>query len=81
MVESLRNSDRGHAISFGEFYLRVYADKADWREVKEVLQHWNIDKGSQFTTHNSAEFDPKLMEQAIKIGQILAKQERAERKR
>lgn len=48
MVEALRNSDRIHAISFGEFYLRAFPDKLEWAQVKDAFQHWNIDKGSSF---------------------------------
>ena len=60
MVESLRNSDRIHAISFGKFYLKAYGSKADWQEVKEVFQHWNIDKGSDFMNQNPKDFDPEI---------------------
>jgi len=60
MVESLRNSDRIHAISFGRFYLKAFGSKADWQEVKEVFQHWNIDKGSDFINQNPKDFDPEV---------------------
>ncbi|WP_090808310.1 hypothetical protein [Paenibacillus sp. 276b] len=63
MVESLRNADRIHAISFGEFYLKTYGEKADWNEIKEAFQHWNIDKGSSFITQSTTEYDPKILKQ------------------
>ncbi|SFB56126.1 toll/interleukin-1 receptor domain-containing protein [Azotobacter beijerinckii] len=46
MVESLRNSDRKHAISYGEFYLKARGAQMEWHELKEAFQQWNIDKGS-----------------------------------
>ena len=60
MVESLRNSDRIHAIRFGEFYLNAYADEASWNEIKEAFQHWNIDSGSAFFDQDPAHFDHEL---------------------
>lgn len=60
MNESLKNADRGHAISFGRFYLRTYGDKATWEELKEVFQYWNLDKNSYFASLNTKEFDPQV---------------------
>ncbi|TGM68659.1 TIR domain-containing protein [Leptospira meyeri] len=40
---SIKNSDRLHAIRFGKFYLDAFKEKIEWKEVKEVFQHWNID--------------------------------------
>lgn len=48
MVESIRNADRAHAIGLGKLYLQLYKDKFQWDELKDVLQNWNIDKGSAF---------------------------------
>lgn len=62
MNESLKNADRMHAISFGKFYLKGYGEKATWSELKEVFQHWNLDKNSFFTNLDSNEFDPKIKE-------------------
>lgn len=70
MVESLRNSDRIHAISFGEFYLKAYQEKADWKEIKEAFQHWNIDGGSSFNSQNANDFDPKIFKNIILFYQI-----------
>ncbi|MEK4039419.1 toll/interleukin-1 receptor domain-containing protein [Paenibacillus sp. FSL F4-0122] len=67
MVESLRNADRIHAISFGEFYLKAYGDKADWKEIKEAFQHWNIDNGSSFISQSSKDFDPELIKHLIEF--------------
>lgn len=71
MVEALRNADRSHAISFGEFYLNAFGEDLEWKEVKEAFQHWNIDRGSSFLTQDSAQFDPKLFETAVELAKVL----------
>jgi hypothetical protein len=76
MVESLRNSDRGHAISFGEFYLKAFGDRAAWDEVREVLQHWNIDRGSAFISQDAKDFDPQLLATALEIAKVLRSHEK-----
>jgi hypothetical protein len=73
MVESLRNSDRIHAISFGEFYLKAFGDKADWNEIKEAFQHWNIDQGSTFITQSASEFDPEIFKNIIEFTKLITK--------
>lgn len=72
MVEALRNADRSHAISFGEFYLRSYGSESDWAELKEAFQHWNIDTGSAFSTQKTDDFDPKVIETALALAKLLA---------
>jgi len=67
MVESLRNADRIHAISFGEFYLNAFGDKAEWEEIKEAFQHWNIDSGSSFIAQSAGDIDPQILQTAIEI--------------
>jgi hypothetical protein len=71
MVESLRNSDRIHAISFGEFYLKAFGNKADWNEIKEAFQHWNIDGGSSFITQSATEFDPEIFKNIIEFTKVI----------
>ncbi|MFY2822966.1 hypothetical protein [Ruegeria sp. MALMAid1280] len=71
MVESLRNADRSHAISFGEFYLKSFGANSDWSELKEAFQHWNIDSGSVFSEQQSADFDPKLIETASALAKVM----------
>lgn len=61
MVESIRNGDRFHAISFGKFYIRAYGNRASRQEVREVLGEWNIDKGSSFSTQDVKEIDPNFL--------------------
>jgi hypothetical protein len=67
MGEALKNNDRGHAISFGQFYLKAYGDRATWEEIREVFQHWNIAKDSPFGSLDAREFDPKLLESLIDL--------------
>ncbi|MCU5684691.1 toll/interleukin-1 receptor domain-containing protein [Bacillus wiedmannii] len=71
MVESLRNSDRIHAISFGEFYLKAYQEKADWSEIKEAFQHWNIDGGSSFNSQSANDFDPEIFKNIIEFTKVI----------
>lgn len=71
MVESLRNADRSHAISFGEFYLKSYGSESEWGELKEAFQHWNIDSGSVFSDQKTADFDPKLIETAMALAKLM----------
>jgi hypothetical protein len=77
MVESLRNADRSHAIAFGEFYLNAFEEKIEWSEVKDVFQHWNIDRGSSFISQEASQFDPNLLETALEIAKVLKAQEKA----
>ncbi len=72
MVEALRNADRSHAISFGEFYLNAFEDNLDWAEVKEAFQHWNIDKGSSFLNQDTKDFDPKILETALELAKVIS---------
>lgn len=60
--ESLKSSDRIHAIRFGEFYLRAFGNNTNWAELKEVFQHWNIDRNSSFASIDASQFDPKIVE-------------------
>lgn len=61
MVESIRNGDRIHAISFGKFYIQAYGKTASRQEIREVLGEWNIDKGSSFQTQDAKEIDPNFL--------------------
>jgi hypothetical protein len=69
--ESLKSSDRIHAIRFGEFYLRAFSDKTKWEELKEVFQHWNIDRNSSFSSLDTSQFDPKIFESLLEIVKIV----------
>lgn len=49
MHESLKSGERLHAIKFGEFYLDAYGADADWEQLKEAFENWNISGGSAFS--------------------------------
>ncbi len=67
MVESIRCSDRIHAISFGKFFLDAYGTEASREEVIKAFSSWNIDNGSTtFRTQSGEDYDPKIAE-IIKI--------------
>lgn len=72
MHESLKNGERRHAINFGKFYLEAYGANADWDQVKDAFQHWNISSESAFSKKQTSEFDPKLVENAVELSKIFA---------
>lgn len=69
--ESLKSADRIHAIEFGRFYLQAFGTKATWPELKEVFQHWNIDRGSTFSTLDTSQFDPKVIESLVELTKLV----------
>lgn len=71
MVEAIRNSDRIHAISFGEFYLNAYGKVATRDEVREVFGNWNIDNGSSFISQSAKDYDPQILENIVLAVQAL----------
>jgi len=70
--ESLKSADRIHAISFGRFFLRVYGENASWPEVKEVFQHWNIDRGTNLNSPSVTDFDPKFLEAVVEVAKAVS---------
>lgn len=70
--ESMKSSDRIHAIRFGEFYLRAFGDKTKWEELKEVFQHWNIDRNSSFSSLDASQFDPKILDSLMELIKTVA---------
>jgi hypothetical protein len=72
MNESLKSADRIHAIRFGTFYLKAYGGKTQWAELKEVFQHWNIDKASGFSVLDGGQFDPKFVEAILEVAKAVA---------
>jgi hypothetical protein len=59
--ECLKAADRIHAIRFGQFYLQAFGTKANWSELKEVFQYWNIDRSSTFSTLDASQIDPQIL--------------------
>jgi len=81
MNESLKNSDRLHAISFGKFYLQAYGDVVEPEDVKDVFQHWNIDKDSSFSDLKTDNFDPRIFESALEIAKVMTKNDKEKPKK
>lgn len=67
MQESLKNADRRHAINFGKFYLESYGAAANWAEVKEAFEHWNIEGTNAFSRHESKAEESNALEKAIDV--------------
>lgn len=63
MVESIRCSDRIHAISFGQFYIEAFDEKVTRDEIIKIFNTWNIDNGATlFRNQSVEEYDPKIQE-------------------
>jgi hypothetical protein len=73
MHESIKNSERGHAIKFGKFYIESYGASASWHQVKDAFEHWNIECNSAFSKQDTSKFDPKSIESAVSIIQAIGK--------
>ena len=68
MVESIRCSDRIHAISFGKFFIEAYGDEATIEQILQAFSAWNYDNGgSSFRTQSGEDFDPKFLEVVSKL--------------
>jgi hypothetical protein len=73
MHEALRNADRIHAISFGEFFIKAYGDKiSSYSEFNEIFQNWNIDKSSSFKELDVNSYDPKFSESLVEVIKTLS---------
>ena len=62
MTESVRNSDRMHAIEFGKFYLKVFGGSVEKAEMRDIFQNWNIGFSSEFAKQEADSFDPRVFE-------------------
>lgn len=77
MSESLKSSDRIHAIQFGKFFLRAYGGRLTPAEVKDAFQHWNSDRGSTFSTLDPSHIDPQIYALVAQlVGAVAAKKEK-----
>lgn len=65
MQEALKNGDRRHAINFGKFYLESYGAAAEWSQVKEAFEHWNITGTNAFKRSDDSMPDISVIEKAI----------------
>ena len=73
MHEAIKNSERKHAINFGKFYLETYGADAQWSQIKDAFQHWNISSTSAFSGNDPDKFDPKVFDKAIQLTEALQK--------
>lgn len=75
MQEALKNGDRRHAINFGKFYLESYGAAAEWIQIKEAFEHWNITGSNAFNKHEENKIDitalEKITDAIEKIGKII----------
>jgi hypothetical protein len=71
--EAIKNSERKHAINFGKFYLETYGADAQWAQIKEAFEHWNINSTSAFSGTDSDKFDPKVFEKTIQLVETVQK--------
>jgi len=67
MQEALKNADRRHAINFGKFYLESYGAAAEWSQVKEAFEHWNISGSNAFKRPDEAMPDISALEKAVAL--------------
>ena len=67
MQEALKNADRRHAINFGKFYLESYGAAAEWSQVKEAFEHWNITGTNAFRRTEESMPDITALEKAIAL--------------
>lgn len=72
MNESLKNSDRHHAILFGKFFINTFKGTVTKDELKEVFKDWNINNESEFKKLSSEQVDPKFQETFIKTWETVA---------
>jgi hypothetical protein len=78
MREALKNADRRHAINFGKFYLESFGAAAEWAQVKEAFEHWNITGSNAFTPQKQdGGIDVTALEKAVtlieRVGKSLPK--------
>lgn len=67
MQEALKNADRRHAINFGKFYLESFGAAADWSQVKEAFEHWNITGSNGFASLTKSSIDIDSLEKVVSI--------------
>lgn len=67
MQEALKNADRRHAINFGKFYLESYGAAADWSQIKEAFEHWNISGANAFSRPDEGMPDVATLEKAVSL--------------
>lgn len=74
MREALKNADRRHAINFGKFYLETYGASADWEQIKEAFEHWNIAGENAFSKTNDTKLDVTTIDNLASALEKIGKQ-------
>ena len=66
----------GHYINFGKFYLESYGAAAEWTQIKEAFEHWNITGSNAFSKTEENQLDVTALEKVAtvieKIGKALS---------
>ena len=73
MEEALKYADRRHAINFGKFYLELNGAAADWTQVKEAFEHWNILRTNAFTRTKESSIDVTSLEKLLLLSKRIRK--------
>ncbi|KAA1156772.1 hypothetical protein [Pseudoalteromonas distincta] len=73
MHESLKSGERLHAIKFGEFYLDAYGADAEWEQLKEAFENWNISGSSAFSRKDMEAKDNGLVDTITESFEKVAK--------
>lgn len=74
MGESLKISDRKHAIRFGEVYLQIVDNKLDPSDLKEVFKDWNIsNQTSNFSEQKVNDIENTMWDKIIEFTKAVKK--------
>lgn len=73
MREALKNADRRHAINFGKFYLESYGAAAEWSQIKEAFEHWNISGANAFSKPEENQLDVTALEKIASVCERIGK--------
>ncbi|WP_435274081.1 hypothetical protein ACMAZF_12140 [Psychrobium sp. nBUS_13] len=73
MHESLKRSDRMHAINFGKLYLEVYGNDVSQNDMKAIFENCNMNSDSAFTKIQASDFEPKVVEQVTQMISAISK--------
>lgn len=69
MHESLKRTERTHAISFGKLYLEIYGNDVTKEDMKSIFENWNMESQSAFKDIKQVDFQPQTLD---KIKDILS---------
>lgn len=73
MRETLKNADRRHAINFGKFYLESFGATAEWSQIKEAFEHWNISGENNISKNEYNKFDITILEKIANFVEKIGK--------